>query len=156
MNVEQLMTKPIVSVQGDDSLEVAAQRLWDNDCGALSVINGEGCLIGVLTDRDICMSAWSRGRLLADIQVADAMSKQVFAIRPDQEIGLAEMMMTEHQIRRIPVIDSNERPIGMLSMNDLAREAIKPGSKFRDGISHVTHTLAAICRPRRTEKPVAA
>lgn len=156
MTSAQLMTSPVVSIQDDEHLDVAAKRLWDNDCGALAVITANGRLVGMLTDRDICMSAWSRGQRLAEISVEQAMSTQVYSVRPDQEIAVAEMMMAEHQIRRIPVVDAHERPVGILSMNDLAREASKQGSKLKDGFSRVTHTLAAICRPRRTEKQVAA
>jgi CBS domain-containing protein len=155
MNVEELMTKPAVTIQAQDNLDIAAKKMWDNDCGVLPVVGGDGRLIGVLTDRDICMSAWSRGRLLANIRADEAMSKQVFSLKPDQEIGLAEVLMTENQVRRIPIVDANEKPVGVLSMNDLAREATKPGTKFKDGISRAVHTLAAICRPRKSAKKAA-
>jgi len=154
MNVEDLMTKPAVTIQAQELLNVAAQKMWDNDCGVLPVVGGDGRLVGVLTDRDVCMSAWSRGQLLTNIRVEDAMSKQVFSLKPGQEVGLAEKLMAEHQVRRIPIVDASEKPVGIVSMNDLAREATRAGN-FKDGISRAIHTLAAICRPRRAAKKAA-
>ena len=152
MNVEELMTKPIVTCLAQDSLDVAARKMWDADCGALPVVSGNGALVGILTDRDICMSTWSRGRLLKDIRVEDAMTKQVYSVKPEQELGVAELLMTEHQVRRIPVVDATNKPVGVISMNDLAREAERPGSKIKDGITRAIHTLAAICAPRKRAK----
>ncbi len=149
MNVEEVMTKPVVTIQAQDTLQIAAQKMWDNDCGALPVVGGDGRLIGMLTDRDICMAAWSQGRLLGTIRVDEVMAKQVFAIKPEQEIGVAAKLMEEKQVRRIPVVDASEKPIGLVSMNDLAREAVRPGSRFTDGISRAIRTLAAICVPRK-------
>jgi CBS-domain-containing membrane protein len=88
-------------------------------------------LIGILTDRDICISAWSRGQLLANICAGDAMCRQVYAVKADQEIGLAELLLAEHQIRRLLVVDANGKPIGVVSMNDFAREAARPGSRIK-------------------------
>ncbi len=152
MNVEELMTKPVVTIRAEEPLNVAAQKMWDNDCGVLPVVGGDGKLVGVLTDRDICMSAWSRGQPLGNIRTGDAMSKQVYSVKADQEIGLAELLMAEHQIRRLPVVDANDKPIGLVSMNDFAREAARPGSRIKDGIARALNTLAAICQPRKRAK----
>lgn len=152
MNVEELMTKPVVTIRTEEPLNVAAQKMWDNDCGVLPVVGGDGKLVGVLTDRDICMSAWSRGQLLGNIRAGDAMSKQVYSVKADQEIGLAELLMAEHQIRRLPVLDANDKPIGIVSMNDFACEATRAGSRIKDGIARAMNMLAAICRPRKRAK----
>lgn len=149
MNVEELMTRRVVTCQANETLALAAQKMWDADCGVLPVVGGDGRLVGILTDRDICMSAWSQGRLLTEIPAEQAMSKEVFSVNPDQDVSLAELLMAEKQIRRIPVVDADGKPIGILSMNDLAREAARPGSKLKDGIARAIHTLAAICQPRK-------
>ena len=149
MNVEELMTKPVVTIQAQETLQNAAQKMWDNDCGALPVVGGDGRLVGMLTDRDICMAAWSQGRLLGTIRVEEVMAKQVVAVKPDQEVGATANLMADKQVRRIPVIDASEKPIGLVSMNDLAREAVRPSTRFIDGISRAMRTLAAICQPRK-------
>lgn len=145
MTIEELMTKAVVTIRPGDTLDVAAHALWDEDCGILLVVDREGCLVGVITDRDICMSAWSRGRLLSAILVEEAMSKHVFTLRPDQDLRYAVEMMAAKQIRRIPIVDDADRPIGIVTMNDLAREAAKAGGKIDDS-TRVIHALAEICR----------
>ncbi|HWU86709.1 MAG TPA: CBS domain-containing protein [Kofleriaceae bacterium] len=152
MNVEELMTKPAVTIQTQEPLSVAAQKMWDNDCGVLPVIDGAGRMVGILTDRDICMSAWSQGRMLNAIRTEEAMSKQVFSVKPDQEIGVAEVLMTKHQVRRLPVVDASEKPIGVFSMNDFTREAARSGNQIKDGIARAFRTHAAICQPRKRAK----
>ncbi|HEU4729584.1 MAG TPA: CBS domain-containing protein [Kofleriaceae bacterium] len=149
MRVEELMTKSPTLVSGHDTLDVAAQKLWDSDCGVLPVVGGDGRLVGIITDRDICMSAWSKGQLFTGIHVDEAMSKQVFSVKPDQDIDAAQSLMAEKQIRRLPVVDANNKPIGILSMNDIAREAARPGSRLREGIARAIQTIAAICQPRK-------
>jgi CBS domain-containing protein len=155
MKVEELMTKSPTTVSNDDTLDVAAQKLWDRDCGVLPVVAGDGRLIGILTDRDICMSAWSKGHLLSAIHVEEAMAKQVFTAKPDQDVDTAEKLMAEKQVRRLPVVDANDKPIGVLSMNDIAREAARTGSKLKEGITRAIQTLAAICQPRKREQRAA-
>jgi CBS domain-containing protein len=152
MNVEELMTKPVVTIKAHEHLSVAAQKMWDTDCGVLPVVRDDGRLVGILTDRDICMSAWSQGRVLETIRADEAMSKQVFAVKPDQEIGVAERLMAEHRIRRLPVVDANEKPVGIVSMNDLAREVTRAGGRIKNGVARAIDTLAAICQPRKRAK----
>lgn len=152
MKIEELMTRPAVTIRAEDPLDVAAQKMWDHDCGVLPVVGSDGKLVGVLTDRDICMSAWSRGQPLGGIRAGDAMSKQVYSVKADEKIGHAEVLMAEHQIRRLPVVDTNDKPIGVVSMNDLAREAARPGGRIKDGMARALNTLAAICAPRKRAK----
>lgn len=83
------------------------------------------------------------------------MSKQVFSVKPDQEVELAEQLMADKQVRRIPVVDAEDKPIGILSMNDVAREATRTGSKLKDGISRALQTIAAICQPRKRAQKAA-
>ena len=77
MTVADLMTKNVAHVGTDDKLSYAAQLLWDRDCGALPVLRADGRVVGMITDRDICMAAWSRGLAPDAITVADAMSTQL-------------------------------------------------------------------------------
>lgn len=155
MKVEELMTKAPTTISNYETLDIAAKKLWDSDCGVLPVVGGDGRLVGILTDRDICMSAWSRGQLLATIHTDEAMSKQVFSVKPDQEIEFAEQLMADKQVRRIPVVDAEDKPIGILSMNDVAREAARTGSKLKDGITRAVQTIAAICQPRKRAQKAA-
>jgi len=149
MKIQELMTKPVTTCLQGETLNIAAQKMWDHDCGVLPVVGDDGKLVGVLTDRDICMSAWSHGRALDAIGVYEAMAKEVFSVKADDELERAEDLMAEKQVRRLPVVDAEDRPIGVISSNDLTREAARPGTRIKDQVARVLKTLAAIYRPRK-------
>lgn len=152
MHVQDLMSSPAVTCHVNDTLQVAAQLMWDHDCGALPVVTDTGTCVGMITDRDVCMAAYTQGRSLDAMLVHGAMSKHVISARPGQRVGELEQLMAQHQIRRIPVIDAEGRPIGIVSLNDLAIESAQPDTRMKQGLAKVAHTLAAICRPRVTRK----
>ncbi|HEX7838983.1 MAG TPA: CBS domain-containing protein [Kofleriaceae bacterium] len=149
------MSHPAITCDVNDDLNVPAKLMWDHDCGVILVVRGDGKLEGVITDRDICMAAYTQGRSLDQILVNSVMAKHVVSAHPDQKLGEVERMMAEHQVRRIPVVDEDNRPVGVLSLNDLALESVEPDTRMKDGVSKVAHTLAAVCRPR-VEEQVAA
>jgi CBS domain-containing protein len=152
MNVESLMTKSVRVCRPEDTLDTAARAMWDYDCGSIPVLDGEGKVVGILTDRDICMSAWSHARLLKEISVAAAMSSRVFVCKPNDRVDVAEDVMRTNQVRRLPVVDDAGRLVGLLSLADIAREARREMlQRVRDieGIE-VAATLAAVCRSRAT------
>jgi CBS domain-containing protein len=153
MLVEQLMSRPAVTCNTSDSLARAAQLMWDHDVGALPVVDADGRLVGMITDRDICMAAYLRGQPVGDISVEMAMARQVFSCAPGDPIGVAEKVMSEYQVRRVPVADENARVVGLLSLTDLAREAEQDGGRRRPDVTdaEVSRTLAAICQPRRED-----
>lgn len=147
MHVQDLMAHPAITCHVNDSLDVAAQKMWDHDCGVLPVLNDEGKVTGMITDRDICMAALTQGRPLHELLVNLAMAKHVIAVGPEQTIGDVEQLMARHQVRRLPVLDAANRPLGVISLNDLAIEAVQPDTRMKHGISTVAHALAAVCQP---------
>lgn len=147
MHVEQLMSQPAITCATCDTLNDAARLMWENDCGVLPVVGEDGRLVGVVTDRDICMSAYTQGKPLSEIPVSSAMAKKVFSCNPHDDLAAAERWMSKAQIRRMPVVDDDNRPVGVLSLNDIARSAAAP--RTPDGLDQeVVQTLAAICQPR--------
>jgi CBS domain-containing protein len=150
MQIETLMSRPAACCTVHDTLSTAAGMMWDHDCGALPVVNDEGVVVGMITDRDICMAAYTQGTGLDSIPVTTAMAKQVFCAGPEEDTEKAERLMAEKQIRRIPIVDNQSRPVGILSLNDLARATEQPG-KVKEAPSKVMHTLASVCRPRTVE-----
>jgi CBS domain-containing protein len=149
MKTSDLMSTGVASCGPDDNLQRAAQLMWDNDCGIVPVLDEQGRVVGVITDRDICMAAYTRGQPLWQIPVSSAMARQVFSVRDEDGLETAEALMQRIQIRRLPVVDGDGRLKGILSLNDLARHA-RPGARRRsDGLSGdlVVKTLAAICAP---------
>ncbi len=148
MYAEELMSCPVATCHVNDGLNIAAQLMWDYDCGAVPVVNDEGRLVGIITDRDVCMAAYTQGRSLDAILVNSAMGRHVVAAHKSATIGEIERLMAEHQIRRIPIIDDAGCPIGIISLNDLALESDAPDSRMKQGRQKVAHTLAAIGHPR--------
>lgn len=147
MKIQKLMSAPAIHCQHTDTLNTAAQLLWEHDCGVLPVTDSDGKLVGIVTDRDICMAAYTTGRALADIPVVSTMVKQVYSCQAGEPVVVAERLMRDHQIRRIPVVDPESRPIGILSLNDVARHAAS--GRKTDGAEHsLTETMAAICSLR--------
>ncbi|HET9622931.1 MAG TPA: CBS domain-containing protein [Kofleriaceae bacterium] len=148
MKAQDLMSKPAVTCHVNDSLNVAAQKMWEHDCGALAVVNDDGALTGMITDRDVCMAAYTQGRPLSECLVHTAMSTRVRSATAEQSASDLAQIMAEGQIRRVPIVDAANVPIGMVSLNDLAIEASRPNTAMKHGLAKIAHTLAAICKPR--------
>ena len=153
MRITRLMTTKVESCRPDESLSQAAERMWTHDCGCLPVLDpdGTGRVIGMVTDRDICMSAMFQGRPLHDLCVADAMSKDVRTCRPTDSVHVAERIMQESQIRRLPVVDDDGCLIGLLTLADLAREAAREQSSPKKDLTgdEIGMTLASISVPAK-------
>lgn len=151
MKIKGLMSSPAIVVQPGDNLAHATHLLWHHDCGSLPVVDKDGRVGAMITDRDICVAAWSTGKPLAELRVQDAMSKSVVSVRADDDVGLAVDRMAMHQLHRLPVVDEHERPVGVLSLNDLARR----GDKDPQLGKRALQVMAAVCRLRNEPMPAA-
>jgi CBS domain-containing protein len=103
-------------------------------------------VVGMLTDRDICMAGYTTGRKFTAITVASAMAKNVVSCLPTDAIVEVEKLMASEQVRRLPVLDGHRRPIGIISLNDIARASAHISRK---SAAEVASTMAAVCAPRR-------
>ena len=146
MQLNEVMHQPVVVCPNDTTLDHAARLMWEQDCGIMPVVDEDGRLVGVVTDRDICMSAYTQGLPLNAILVTTAMARTVVAGHEDDSVESAEQLMQDNQIRRLPVVDGEGRPVGMVSLNDLARLVAQARRTTSD--RELVQTLAAICRPR--------
>jgi CBS-domain-containing membrane protein len=151
MKIRDLMTASVKSCGPRDSLNLAAQLMWEHDCGALPIVDDVGQVIGMITDRDVCMGAYTRGLPLVDIKVASCASHGIVTIREDESVDAAQALMQRHRIRRVPVVDPTGRPVGIVSMTDLARHARCAGLRGVHGLTpeEVVDTLAVVCAPAR-------
>jgi CBS domain-containing protein len=149
MRAQDLMTNKVLTCQEGDSLERAAQLMWEGDVGALPVVDAGGQPIGMITDRDVCMAAYTQGCCLAGSPVSSAMSRQLYTCKPEDGIGLVEELMRRHRVRRIPVVGEG-RLVGILSLNDLAVAAgnRKASKGNHIGLDGVATTLARVCEHR--------
>ena len=118
MEIKDIMTQSVVSIDPGESVEVAARTMTRHNIGALPVCSN-GKLCGMLTDRDIVTRCLAANRQPSSTQVRQIMTEQVTAVRPDMETGAAAHLMGRLQIRRLPVVE-NGRLCGMVSLGDMA------------------------------------
>jgi CBS domain-containing protein len=148
MKVEELMTAPVHVCRAEDPLELAARLLWEHDCGALPVVDGEGTVKAVVTDRDICMSAYTRGQGLGGLRVADCMSAAATTCRSGDDVAEAARAMCLAGLRRLPVVDRSGRIVGILTLGDLARASAAGGAAGKRAAQEALTVLAAVTQPR--------
>jgi CBS domain-containing protein len=123
MQVQELMSQPVITCGPGDTLNRVAQLMWEHDCGAIPVTDEDGKVVGIITDRDVCMAAYTQGLPLQAIRVTTVIAREVFSCHPQDSVDDAERLMADKQIRRVPVLDGADRPVGLLSLNDIARES---------------------------------
>lgn len=150
MKVRDLQTSDVRAVNPDTNLAVAAQIMWDCDCGAVPVVEENRSLIGMITDRDICIAAATRSTVPSDIKVRDVMStEQVYSCRPDDDVRTALRTMATYRVRRLPVTDAGARLVGIISLNDVVRHASSragaavSGEEFIEALQSISMPTAA-------------
>lgn len=145
--VANVMTRAgLATCEPGQSLRRAAQLLLERDCGALPVVE-DGVVIGMLTDRDVCLAAWRERRPLSELEVACAMSSPVHGCADDDELSEALGLMRRYQVRRLPVLDRGGRLVGLLSQDDVIRAAARRRSPRLARC--VVETLSMIGEPPR-------
>ena len=158
MNVSDLMTTAVKSCVIGDSLQRAAQLMWENDCGVVPVLDGEGRVVGMITDRDICMAAYTHGQALWATPGIGRHGQAGPRGHGEHPLDVVETLMRRVRVRRVPVLDGNGHLKGILSMNDLARHAHRSAGRKSNGLSgdSVVQTLASNLRAapgRKGDRP---
>jgi CBS domain-containing protein len=148
MNVSELMTRAVGSCKMNHTLDCAAQIMWDHDCGCVPIVDDDNRVVGMVTDRDICMAALSQGRRLDEIAAERVAARNVVTVSLETSVERAEALMQENQVRRLPVVDGAGKLVGLISMNDIARRVERTTARPH-GLSGdwIAQTLAAISKP---------
>ena len=133
MKISDVMTPNPKTVKLSDDIQVAARIMREEDAGSVPVVD-EGRVVGMVTDRDIVIRAVADGDF--DCTIEDVCSEDVVCANPNMSTTEGAELMGEHQIRRLPVVDADDRLVGIVSLGDLA---VKEG---RD--SHTGETLENI------------
>lgn len=120
--IDEIMTKRVEFIGPDALLREAAKKMKDIDCGMLPVCDGDR-IIGTITDRDITINAVAVGKDPGNTKVRDAMHKGVVCAYVDQDIDEAARLMEEKKVRRLPILDRNNRLCGIVAQRDLALHA---------------------------------
>src|SRR5215470_9802811 len=114
-----LMSRDVIMVYPEDRVGYAARLMRDYDCGALPVVDQEGRLIGIITDRDISMRLVANEADTHNTVVSDFMTDGAYACYADDPIRECMRQMSRHQVRRLPIIDDWGHVIGIVSQGDL-------------------------------------
>lgn len=150
MRVEEVMTRDVAIGRPEQTGADAARMMWDRDCGCVPVVDSDGDLVGIVTDRDLCMAALMRSSPLHDITLDSVMSRTVQTCRPSDTVDEAERRMSVAQVRRIPIVGGVGQVVGIVSLSDVvrARESSVAGRIFERLAGDVAKTLAAITERR--------
>lgn len=165
MKVKDVMTHNVNACSPDTNLGAVAAIMWENDCGVVPVVHGDGKVIGMITDRDICMAVATRNRLTSEVAVSEVFTGNLYACTPDDDVHSALATMRAERVRRLPVINADGTLEGILSTNDIVLRAQEAKDKKSTDLSYedVISTLKAICahpragrrlRPEATAVPM--
>ena len=146
MKVKELMTPTVKAIWLTESLADAAKMMWDNDCGVLPVIKDGRKVIGMITDRDVCMAIAMRDTNPSSVSIEEVMTGQVHSVTPDDTVERALETMQTRKVRRLPVVNSEGELEGILSMNDVVRIAT-PAKTGPVSYGAIVKTYQAICEP---------
>jgi len=123
MRVQDIMTKPAKYCTSGMNLAQAAELLWTAGCGALPVVDDHQDVIGILTDRDICIRLGTNNCRPSEVTVAEAMTRRVAVCHPDDDIHSALCAMRRGKVRRLPVVSSGGKLQGILCLSELLLHA---------------------------------
>ena len=121
MKVSEVMTRDVATVRPDQPVQDAASFMLRADAGSIPVVEGDR-LLGMITDRDIAVRGVAKG-YGPDTPVRDLMTNDLVCARIDEDVEQVANKMSEAQVRRLPVVDEQERLCGIVSLGDLARDA---------------------------------
>ena len=148
MVVSEIMRTDVVTCRPHMSLQQVIQILLEHECGFLPVLGMFGAVMGVITDRDVSAALAARHRTPPHVTVEEAMKYPVYTCHSSDTLLTALGAMSQHRVRRLPVVDDRNVLQGVLSMDDVVLASHKPGSATSDDI---VETLGAIYRRRSSE-----
>jgi len=138
------MTAAVATCTASDSVAQALGTMWERDVGCLPVVDSGRKVIGMITDRDAAMAAWSRGQRVEEIPVGSVMSKTVHACAPSDGARAALRLMRAHRIRRLPIVAEGGRLVGVVTLGDVARGLRDDGVTGSVGAREVVDALVDI------------
>lgn len=135
MKVSEVMTRDVQTVRPDQTAREAASFMLRTDAGAIPVTEGDR-LLGMITDRDIAVRGVAEGHG-PDTPVRELMTNDMVCARMDDDVEDAASKMSEAQVRRLPVLDEQEKLCGIVSLGDLSRETdVDCAAEALEGVSH--------------------
>ncbi len=148
MLVSEIMKRPPATCKTSDSVTEAAKIMHDHKCGFVPVVDPHGAVVGVVTDRDVCMIVGDKNRAMTHVSVQDAMSRPMFSCYGDENVKTTLATMAKRHVRRLPVLDKHGHLQGVLSIDDIIQAPPRRGSPSAEDI---VSALKGICAPRPIE-----
>lgn len=145
--VENVMTREVEACGPEENLSAAASIMWRRDCGVVPVVDESRSVVGVVTDRDICMALATRPQVASEVRVADVMSREVRCCNAVDDIQEALETMRRERLRRLPVVDGEGKLAGVLSVSDIVLHSDRGKGKRHVSHREVMSLLKAICQP---------
>jgi CBS domain-containing protein len=148
--VRSVMTGDVVTCTAGDTLHRAAQIMWERDCGAVPVVDAAGRVAGIITDRDLAMAAFTQGLPLVAIPIGRVASGRVHTVSVGAAIDDAIAVMGRERVRRVVVVDANQKVVGIVSLADVARYVAGLGPSRRDAALVLAGLVATLSERRPT------
>jgi CBS domain-containing protein len=123
LTARDIMTRQVRTARRDSSLREVAQLMRDEDCGVVPIVDAEGRLLGLVTDRDLALRAFTGQRAVDGLRAADVMTEDLEAVLPEEDLHGVIELMGRRQIRRVPVVEPDDRLVGIIAMGDIANRA---------------------------------
>ncbi|MGV3593394.1 MAG: CBS domain-containing protein [Gammaproteobacteria bacterium] len=156
MYVNEIMTRPVITCHGNATLDEVSRQMWENDCGAVPVVNEAGVPVGIVTDRDIAMSAMLNHRPLWEIHAATVVQTQrLVCCGQFDTVEDCLARMEQVGVRRLPVVDAEGKLVGIVSTAD-AVALTQNGGRRKEGrvsVDNLLGMLRKVATPRGNSLP---
>lgn len=148
MDVQNIMTTNPATCTAETNLAAAAALMWQADTGILPVLDSYKKVVGVITDRDICMALGTRNTPASDLRVGEVISGIVYSCGPFDDTMDALDSMKLNKVRRLPVVANDGTIRGIISLNDIVINSMSKKREGRDAASYtdVMTALKSICQ----------
>jgi CBS domain-containing protein len=143
MFVNEIMKKPPATCTTHDTVTDVAKIMHEHKCGFVPVVDPRGAVVGVVTDRDVCLIVGDKNRAMTHVSVQDAMSHPVFSCYPDEHVKTTLATMAKRHVRRLPVLDRHGHLQGVLSIDDVIQAPHRRGSPSAEDIVSALKEITA-------------
>lgn len=147
MKVRDVMTSDVRTCTRETNLAQVTEIMWTNDIGILPVVDESRKIVGLITDRDVCVATGTRHLLASQITAGSVLSGLLFVCAPDDDVKVALETMRTQRVRRVPIVDANGVIQGLLSIDDVAVAAQERGAKTGITFEDVARTLKGVSEP---------
>ena len=134
MNLNEIFTRNVITGQPEETVAAIAFRMQEHNVGTVVIVDNQRP-VGIITDRDVALALGAQG-LSPQTPVRKVMSQHVLAIPEDMGIYTASRFMRDRQVRRLPVVDREDRVVGMVTLDDLLRFLGRELYNLAEGIKH--------------------